>query len=59
MVSVDESSGRWAVGFVNEVVVGGKMMGGGGGKMKENNVATKRTCLVSFWNVLGGRVYEA
>ena len=36
-VSVEESSGRWAVGFMNEVVVGGKMMGGGGGKMKEND----------------------
>ena len=34
-MSVEESSGQWAVGFVNEVVVGGKMMGGGGGKMKE------------------------
>ena len=47
------------MGFVNEVVVGGKMMGRGGGKTKENDVATKRIRLVSFWNVPGGRVYEA
>ena len=40
-VSMEESSGRWAVGFVNEVVVGGKMMGRGGGKTKENDMATK------------------
>ena len=58
-MSMEESSGRWAVGFVNEVVVGGKMMGGGGGKAEENDVATKRTCLVSFRNMPGGRVYEA
>ena len=39
---------------MNEMVVGGRKMMGGGGKMKENGMATKRTCLVSFWNELGG-----
>ena len=31
---------------------------GGDGKTKGNDMATKPTCLVSFWNVPGGRVYE-
>ena len=62
MVSVEKSSGQWAVGFMNEVVVGGgKMMSGGewgGGKTKENDVTTKRTHVVSVQNVPGGTVYD-